>query len=103
MKRLFLLACLFSVSISATAAEGIELDCDRLANDLIWQLGKEGLLQDKEDAGPRARKIVMTSCMTAEVSAQQQLKENKESWLKNWLLEDTGGKPGNKRLRNLKK
>ena len=86
-----------------TPAQAIDLDCETLATKMVERLSSEGLLVTGEGGQQRARSIAMSSCATAENSAQLQLEESRKSWVKNWLLEDTGGKPGNKRLKNLKR
>ena len=84
-------------------AEDINLQCDDLAYGLARQLSNEGLIGHDADTFEKTKQIAIAQCLKAQSSAQVQLKANKEDWLKNWLLEDTGGKPGNKRLKNLKR
>jgi hypothetical protein len=86
----------------AAPARAIDLDCETLAGKMVARLASEGLLLKTPGGEQRARGIALDSCKMAEGSAQQQLEASKKSWLNNWLLEDTGGKPGNKRLKNLK-
>lgn len=93
-KILLLLAC-----ILPTQAMAIDLKCETLAADIVTQLVAEGLLLNADKGQQRAQAISMAACNGAEVSAQQQ----HEQTLKNWLTESTGGKVGNKRLRNLKR
>ena len=91
-----------SVLFFTVPAQAIDLNCDVLTTTMIKRLNDEGLLINNSDGQQQAKQIVLSSCMTAENSAQVQLEATKKSWVKNWLLEDTGGKPGNKRLKNLK-
>jgi len=102
IKRIVVLLLMVGFIPSAHAGD-INLGCENLARTMVKRLASEGLLLEEKNSEQRAVDIALSSCMTAESSAQHQLKESKKSWLKNWLLEDTGGKPGNKRLKNLKR
>ncbi len=79
--------------------EAIDLKCESLAADMVRQLEAERLLVNTDDARQRAQAISRSICSGAEVDAQQQ----HEKTLKNWLTQSTGGKAGNRRLRNLKR
>lgn len=98
--RIFLSLTMFmSVPVQVQA---IDLDCEVLADDVLKQLSAAGLLSGGQDGVEQANTIIMTSCRGAEESADEQLEASKQDWLNNWLFENTGGKPGNKRLKNLK-
>ena len=101
-------SCLFPVLLFAVAclpahAQDINLDCETLAEQMIERLSAEGLLAPDATDGERARAIGMEMCSGAEVSAQQQHEVGKQEALDNWFLEERADKPGNRRLRNLKR
>jgi len=81
----------------------IDLSCEDLANQMIGRLANEGLLDQSAGGDQRARKIGLELCTDAEEIAQQQHEEDKQEAMKNWLTQPTGGKPGNTRLKRLKR
>lgn len=103
MNKLRVTMFLSTTLLFSAPVQAIDLDCEALAAKMVERLASEGLIIKEQGGKQRARGIAMSSCMTAENSAQLQLEETRKSWVKNWLLEDTGGKPGNKRLKNLKR
>ncbi len=82
--------------------QAIDLDCEILADDVVKQLSGAGLIAGGQHGVEQANTIIMASCRGAEESAEKQHEASKQDWLNNWLFENTGGKPGNKRLKNLK-
>jgi len=84
-------------------AQDIDLDCETLAKQMIERLSAEGLLATDAADGQRARAIGMELCSGAEASAQQQHEVGKQKALEHWFWEDKPEKPGNKRLKNLKR
>lgn len=102
MNKQWAMTFLSTTLLFSAPVQAIDLDCHVLAMKMVERLAIEGLLSKEPGGEQRARGIALSSCKTAEGSAQRQLEESKKSWLNNWLLEDTGGKPGNKRLKNLK-
>jgi hypothetical protein len=85
-------------------ADAIDLQCEELAKRMIERLTAEGLLvSTAEDAQQRARAIGLELCTGAQATAEQQHEQDKQQALDNWFLEATGGKPGNKRLKDLKR
>jgi hypothetical protein len=84
-------------------AEGIDLDCETLSEQMVDRLAAEGLLIQAESARPRALAITLDLCGGAEVSATQQHEVEKQQVLDNWFFENRPEKPGNKRLKNLKR
>lgn len=99
-------ACLFlplTCLATAAGASDIDLDCKALAEDMVDRLSSQGLLVEGGDSHRRAEAITLELCGGAEVSAQEQLEENKKQWHDNWFFEERAEKPGNKRLRNLKR
>ena len=85
-------------------AEAIDLQCEELAKRMIERFTAEGLLASSTgDAQPRARAIGLELCTGAQATAEQQHAQDKQEALDNWFLEATGDKPGNKRLKNLKR
>lgn len=84
-------------------AGGIDLDCQRLSKQMIDRLDAEGLLTQSEPDRQRVRAITLDVCGGAEESAQQQHEAGKQQALDNWFFEERPEKPGNKRLKNLKR
>ncbi|MBT8438436.1 MAG: hypothetical protein KJO91_01830 [Gammaproteobacteria bacterium] len=70
---------------------------------MIERLSAEGLLAPEAADGQRARAISMELCSGAEASAQQQHEVGKQEALDHWFWENKPDKPGNKRLKNLKR
>jgi hypothetical protein len=82
----------------------IEEKCSYPSYTLIERLAAEGLLASSTgDAPPRARAIGLELCTGAQATAEQQHAQDKQEALDNWFLEASGDKPGNKRLKNLKR
>ena len=101
-------SCLFPVLLLMLVrmpahAEGIDIDCEAFAEQMIDRLSDEGLLVLDSADEQRALMIGMEMCSGAEASAQQQHEVGKQEALDNWFFEDRADKPGNRRLRNLKR
>ena len=90
------------ISHNAFAA-GIDLDCETFSKQLVDRLDAEGLLTRSEAGRQRALSITLDLCRDTEASAQQQHEAGKQEALENWFFEKHPEKPGNKRLRNLKR
>lgn len=88
---------------SLVFAAGIDLGCENLANQMVGRLANAGLLDGSVESVQRASKISLELCAGAEESARQQHEVDKQEALKNWLTQPTGGKPGNERLKKLKR
>jgi hypothetical protein len=84
-------------------AGGIDLDCETLSGQMVNRLAAEGLLTQATAGRQRALAITRDLCGGAEESAQQQHEDGKQQALDNWFFEKRPEKPGNKRLRNLKR
>jgi hypothetical protein len=84
-------------------AQGIDLECEVLAGQMIERLTAEGLLVSGAADRQRAQEIGMELCSGAEESAQQQHEVGKKEALDNWFFEERPDKPGNRRLKNLKR
>ena len=84
-------------------AKDIDLECEALAEKMIERLSAEGLLTQEAGDGQRARQIGMELCSGAEASAQEQHEVGKQEALEHWFWQDKPDKPGNKRLKNLKR
>ena len=100
--------CLFPVLLCAVAclpahAQDINLDCDAFAEQIIERLSAEGLLAPDAADVQRARAIGMEMCSGAEAAAQQQHETGKQEALDNWFWEERPEKPGNRRLKKLKR
>jgi hypothetical protein len=94
---------LFTVACLPAYAQDIDLDCEALAAQMIERLSTEGLLAGDAANRQRARAIGVELCGGAEASAQQQHEVGKQEALDMWFLEKRADKPGNVRLRNLKR
>ena len=103
MKSAILSLSLIAATYQPVYAQDIDLDCGTLGAQLIERLSDEGLLAPDAADGQRARAISMELCSGAEVSAREQHEAGKQEALDNWFLEDRPEKPGNRRLRNLKR
>lgn len=101
--RLLALIGLFCCSVYAVQAQTINLDCGNMAGKLVSELDREGLLVPFGEAKKRAAAVAQRFCSQQQQTAQQQHEKDKQSFIKNWLTENTGGKAGNERLRNLKR
>lgn len=97
------LYCCAVLSSAAYGADEINLECEQLAHTLIERFSGEGLLATGTDSTMRAQSIAQDVCAGTQAQAQQQHEAGKKEALSNWLFESTGGKPGNKRLLNLKR
>ncbi len=97
--------CLLLLTVyTPVQAAAIDLQCEELAKRLIERFTAEGLLASStEDAQQRARAIGLELCTGAQATAEQQHVQDKQEALDNWFLEATGDKPGNKRLKDLKR
>ena len=84
-------------------AGGIDLDCKTLSEQMVGRLEAEGLLIPTESGRQRALAITLDLCGGAEESAEQQSEAEKQQALDNWFFEKHPEKPGNKRLKNLKR
>jgi hypothetical protein len=84
-------------------AAGIDLDCETLSEQMVERLDAEGLLIQTESGRQRALAITLDLCGGAEESAEQQSEVEKQQALDNWFFEKHPEKPGNKRLKNLKR
>ena len=80
-------------------AQGIDLDCDVLAEQLIQRLSDEALLSTNADVRQRARIIGLELCSGAEVSAQQQHEVGKQKAIERSFWEKRPENPGHRRLR----
>ena len=86
----------------ASVADDIDLQCNRTSADLVSRLDAAGLLASGHTALSQARAIAEEVRNNRQSAARQQQESDRKSLLSNILFEDTGGKPGNKRLLNLK-
>ena len=85
-------------------AEVIDLQCEEMAKQMIERLDAEGLLSSSAgDVQQRARTIGLELCTGAQTTAEQQHEQDKQKALDNWFMENTGDKPGNKRLKTFKR
>jgi hypothetical protein len=84
-------------------AGDIDLDCETLSAQMIDRLDAEGLLIPTGPGRQRALAITLELCGGAEESAEEQHEAEKQQALDNWFFEDHPDKPGNKRLKNLKR
>jgi hypothetical protein len=100
-----LLGSLVLLAVYSTAqGAAIDLQCENLARQLIERLNAEGLLTSSTgDAQQRAGAIGLELCTNAQANAEQQHEQDKQKALDNWWLEAPANKPGNKRLKNLKR
>jgi hypothetical protein len=106
MRRTRAPECVFvalAVINHGSLAGGIDLDCETLSKQMVDRLDAEGLLTPSEPDKQRALAITLELCGGAEGSAQQQHEEGKQQALDNWFFEKSPEKPGNKRLKNLKR
>lgn len=101
--RNVLLFFLFCAVMPAAHAETIDLSCDQMAASIVQRLDKDGLLAAADDSRQRATDIAMSLCAERQQVAQQQHEQDRQNFIKHWLTEDTGGKPGNERLKKLKR
>jgi hypothetical protein len=101
----YFLASLLMLSVPWLPAQAadIDLECEELANRMVERLSAEGLLTAAAADGRRAREIGLELCGGAEQSAQQQHEAGKQEALEHWFWQDRPDKPGNKRLKNLKR
>jgi len=87
----------------ALNAQVIDLECDALAKRMVSRFAAEGVLNPGKQSQQRAQAIGVELCSEVQESAQVQHKAAKESALQNWIFENRPEKPGNKRLKNLKR
>lgn len=93
---------LVAISRGASAG-GIDLDCETLSRQMVERLAAEELLVHSEAGRQRAFAVTLDLCGGAEASAQQQHEAGKQEALDNWFFEQRPEKPGNRRLKNLKR
>ena len=99
LSKFFLVVSVLAVPVQVSA---IDLQCEALAEKMVNRLVEEGLLVQAANKRERALAISLESCDGAQKVAQQQQEVEKQFFIKNWLFENTGGKPGNQRLKKLK-
>jgi len=97
------IALALAVISQGTYAEGIDLDCETLSEQMVDRLDAEGLLVQTGPGRQRALAITLALCGGAEESAEEQHEVEKQQALDNWFFEKHPEKPGNKRLKNLKR
>ena len=97
------LAMVLAVISHGAFAGGINLDCETLSGQMVDRLTEEGLLTRSEPGRQRALAITLDLCRGTEASARQQHEADKQKALDNWFLEQHPEKPGNRRLKNLKR
>jgi hypothetical protein len=96
--------CLLLLAVATPVhAEAIDLQCEELANRMIERLTAAGLGLICRGRAARARAIGLELCTGAQATAEQQHEQDKQKALDNWFLEAPGDKPGNKRLKDLKR
>ncbi|MCB1800661.1 MAG: hypothetical protein KDI82_03130 [Gammaproteobacteria bacterium] len=97
-------AALVSVCMLASplvSAAEIDLQCANSARELVSRLDSAGLLTTGSQM--QAQEIARSVCSDAQQSARVQQEAERQDLLSNILFQDTGGKSGNTRLRNLKR
>lgn len=97
------IAAALAVTSHGPLAEGIDLDCEAFSKQLVERLDAEGLLSQSEPDRQSALAITRDLCSGTEASAQQQHEAEKQEALDSWFFENQPDKPGNKRLKNLKR
>ena len=102
LKNLTSLLLLTSISLPVWA-EGIDLDCEKLAGQMVDELVSEGLLANSTQTVEQARSITRNLCAGAEESAQQQHEESVQEALTNWLWQERPETDGHRRLKRLKR
>jgi hypothetical protein len=101
--RQLIFLLLLGAALAAHAGD-IDLQCEALAVKLIGRLTDEGLLTTTgKDAQPRARAIVVELCTGTQATAEQQHEAAEKQSLDNWFFKNSSDKPGNIRLKNLKR
>jgi hypothetical protein len=105
LHKLTLISLVYIATSSSAHAENIDIDmqCEQMAENITMRLIQEGMLSDPDTNENRARLISLEVCQGKQQSVQQQHEEGIQDALKNWLTQPTGGKAGNKRLKNLKR
>lgn len=83
-------------------AAAIDLACEDMARELVARYDEARLLA-ADGEQDRALAIARDVCTGVQVDAREQHEKATEQALKNWFMEDTGGKPGNDRLDRLKR
>ena len=97
------IAMAFAVISHGASAGEIDLDCETLSEQMVERLDAEGLLIQTGAVRQRALAITLELCGGAEESAEEQHEAGKQQALDNWFFENHPEKPGNKRLKNLKR
>ncbi|MGD8743097.1 MAG: hypothetical protein PVH46_06690 [Granulosicoccaceae bacterium] len=100
--RLLSLIGLFVGYLPLASAQIINLECEKMVSEMVMRMNKEGILVPFQNSSERAGNIALELCQEQQQNASQQHKKDKQNFIKNWLTENTGGKPGNERLRRLK-
>jgi protein-tyrosine-phosphatase len=93
---------LFVSYLPFASAQVINLECGKMADEMVKRMDREGVLVPFQDSNERASDIVLEMCEAQQENALQQHEKDKQHFIKNWLTENTGGKPGNDRLRKFK-
>lgn len=102
--RLRLIFALVGLLLSLPAqAQDIDLSCPELAKQMIERLSAEELMVPGGQVRERAQAISHELCSGAQATAQEQFEQGKREALDNWFMESSGGKAGNKRLKNFKR
>ena len=84
-------------------AQVINLECNKMAEEIVKRMDKQGLLVPFQESSERAVGIAKKLCEDRQKTALQQHEADKQNFIKNWLTENTGGKQGNERLRRIKR
>lgn len=101
--RALMTAAVLLMAAPGLQAQDIDLRCEGWTEQLLKRLSEQGLLIESTTAHERAQAIGLELCHGAQQAAQQQHERGVSQRLRHWLFEDTGGKAGNKRLKNLKR
>jgi hypothetical protein len=94
---------MLTVIAHGALAGGIDLDCETLSRQMIERLDAAGLLTRSAAGRQQALAIALDLCHKGEASAQQQNEADKQEALDNWFIQKHPEKPGNTRLKNLKR
>lgn len=101
--RILAVIGLFVIYLPGVSAQVINLECDKMAEEIVKRMDKQGLLVPFQESSERAVGIAKKLCDARQKTALQQHEADKQKFIKNWLTENTGGKPGNERLRRIKR
>lgn len=93
------LTILLAVIPSLSNAEGIDLDCEALAGQMVDQLRTENLLRNTSGAEARARKIALGLCSDSQTLAQQQHETETKKALSDWIWQSVPETAGHRRLK----